>query len=413
MENSALLDEIYANPRDDNPRLIYADWLMDQGDPRGEFISLQCQRNRLESTDPAFRRMRKRELELLKQAKGAWVGPIQQMVDRFEFKRGFVSWVRMSLQKFIKHADELFRAAPLGELELRLGNRRTKDLAKCHQLINITSLRLNKCRMEDKGLEPLTECPYLQNLEELKLTRSGLTDNGARQLANCQHLAKLQTLDLYSNRIGAAGADAIANSEVLSELNTLSLASNWIGDAGLSSIANSKTLTKLQKLELYGVDYGIKGAVALLASRRLTSLSNLSLDRGWDQRSLRVPLARAIAESMQLKLNSLDIGRQEIGNEGLQLIVESKRVSSINSLNLWSNSIDNDGAKLLARSPFLEQLTHLNLSQNSVRLRGMMALGESKFLKRKSAIYLGASGIGSQDQKLLREQFGKSFGHFQ
>ena len=32
---------ICAEPDDDLPRLIYADWLDDRGDPRGEFIRLQ------------------------------------------------------------------------------------------------------------------------------------------------------------------------------------------------------------------------------------------------------------------------------------------------------------------------------------------------------------------------------------
>ena len=40
----ALLADILASPDDDTPRLVYADWLMDNGDPlRGEFIALQCQ----------------------------------------------------------------------------------------------------------------------------------------------------------------------------------------------------------------------------------------------------------------------------------------------------------------------------------------------------------------------------------
>src|SRR5574341_989219 len=29
-------------PHDDAPRLVYADWLLDRGDPRGELIQIQC-----------------------------------------------------------------------------------------------------------------------------------------------------------------------------------------------------------------------------------------------------------------------------------------------------------------------------------------------------------------------------------
>jgi uncharacterized protein (TIGR02996 family) len=39
-----LLAQIYAAPDDDGPRLVYADWLQERGDPRGEFIALQLER---------------------------------------------------------------------------------------------------------------------------------------------------------------------------------------------------------------------------------------------------------------------------------------------------------------------------------------------------------------------------------
>lgn len=38
---AALLAAVYENPADDALRLVYADWLLEHGDPRGEFIRLQ------------------------------------------------------------------------------------------------------------------------------------------------------------------------------------------------------------------------------------------------------------------------------------------------------------------------------------------------------------------------------------
>jgi uncharacterized protein (TIGR02996 family) len=37
------LEAIRQNPDDDTPRLVYADWLEERDDPRGEFIRIQCQ----------------------------------------------------------------------------------------------------------------------------------------------------------------------------------------------------------------------------------------------------------------------------------------------------------------------------------------------------------------------------------
>ena len=39
--DEAFLQAIIDNPDDDAPRLIYADWLEERGDPRGEFIRVQ------------------------------------------------------------------------------------------------------------------------------------------------------------------------------------------------------------------------------------------------------------------------------------------------------------------------------------------------------------------------------------
>jgi uncharacterized protein (TIGR02996 family) len=47
-EESAFLQAITDEPDDDLPRLVYADWLDERGDPFGEFIRLQCERARME-----------------------------------------------------------------------------------------------------------------------------------------------------------------------------------------------------------------------------------------------------------------------------------------------------------------------------------------------------------------------------
>lgn len=43
---AALLADIYRHPADDGPRAVYADWLIERGDPRGELIVLQLANQR-------------------------------------------------------------------------------------------------------------------------------------------------------------------------------------------------------------------------------------------------------------------------------------------------------------------------------------------------------------------------------
>lgn len=84
---AALLAAIYATPDDDGPRGVYADWLQERGDPRGEFIVLQLQ----PTLDEAAR---ERVKLLLAQHAKAWLGPLSKLVTLYqlmEWSRGFLS----------------------------------------------------------------------------------------------------------------------------------------------------------------------------------------------------------------------------------------------------------------------------------------------------------------------------------
>ena len=78
-DEQRLLAAIVEAPDDDAPRLVYADWLQSRGDPRGEFIQLQCQ---LAATpdDDRRRAMRIAENKLLAAHGKAWLAPL---VDLF------------------------------------------------------------------------------------------------------------------------------------------------------------------------------------------------------------------------------------------------------------------------------------------------------------------------------------------
>jgi uncharacterized protein (TIGR02996 family) len=61
------LDDIVANIDDDTPRLVYADWLIENGqDDRAELIRVQVERARLPAWDAAQVRLGLREQELLR-----------------------------------------------------------------------------------------------------------------------------------------------------------------------------------------------------------------------------------------------------------------------------------------------------------------------------------------------------------
>ena len=74
--DAAFLRAIREQPDDDLPRLIYADYLDERGDPRGEFIRLRCQlAGWVPELEPRSD-LQRREQELLSRYLSAWLGPL-------------------------------------------------------------------------------------------------------------------------------------------------------------------------------------------------------------------------------------------------------------------------------------------------------------------------------------------------
>ena len=102
------LREIWATPADDGPRAVFADWLSERGDPRGEFIALQLARHRRTADAAALRR----ERALVAAHGRAWMGPLEPAIAKSPivlFERGFlhraeVSWRRLgALPQLTRH----------------------------------------------------------------------------------------------------------------------------------------------------------------------------------------------------------------------------------------------------------------------------------------------------------------------
>jgi uncharacterized protein (TIGR02996 family) len=89
------LEDIIAHPDDDAPRLIFADWLEEQGDgARAEFIRSQIERARLPDWDAGQVRLRLREQELLAQHGQKWKEGLPDVkgIVWEGFRRGLTGW---------------------------------------------------------------------------------------------------------------------------------------------------------------------------------------------------------------------------------------------------------------------------------------------------------------------------------
>ncbi len=125
-DGHALLRAILDDPDDDAPRLIYADWLEENGDPaRAAFIRAQIKLARLPQDDPDRDRLVQIDRTLWKANRDAWKAWLPSWVKVTEFHRGFVEEIRCFAEDFLARADEVRLRTPL--LAVRLDG--TTDVA--------------------------------------------------------------------------------------------------------------------------------------------------------------------------------------------------------------------------------------------------------------------------------------------
>src|SRR5262245_39883880 len=87
----AFLQATLDTPDEDAPRLIYADWLEERGDPRGEFIRVQCALARPDLNDAGRAKLQAREQELLLKHGRDWLGQGCSPRLRWRFHRGLLA----------------------------------------------------------------------------------------------------------------------------------------------------------------------------------------------------------------------------------------------------------------------------------------------------------------------------------
>ncbi len=235
-DRAAFVRAIADDPDDDLPRLVFADWLDEHGEPeRAEFVRVQCALARVPRRE-APAELVAREHELLTAHGQAWAAEWHGLrgVAWEGLDRGFVSTFHVAdVAEFVTSSEQALRAVPIGRLSLR--SARTSDLRTLvgsRAMIYLPDLAVDGCNFGNAGAEVIANAPGVRGLRRLSLTRDHIGDRGAQALAESPHLAGLRRLDLAGNRIGDTGAEALAAAAGWAHLTHLLLAKNPIGGDG-------------------------------------------------------------------------------------------------------------------------------------------------------------------------------------
>jgi uncharacterized protein (TIGR02996 family) len=291
--DEAFLADIIAHPDDDTPRLIYADWLDEHGQPeRAEFIRTQIESAGLPEKSRRRTTLLRREADLLAEHQEEWTRLLREGVDDeaedemdnddFVWRRGFVEKMTVyESEPFVENARTIFNSTPL--LEIWFPDQEGyADLARCRYLQRLRVLDFTMSGLTSTfGPGVLLRSANLKNLVTLRLC--GYDDNAHLDVAAIQdlvrtpHLKKLRHLDLSDNWFHNMGVIALCKAKCLAGLETLELEGVSMTDAGLAALAATPALAGLRSLNLKSNSFGEIGLRTLLDSPHLRGLTEIDL----------------------------------------------------------------------------------------------------------------------------------------
>jgi uncharacterized protein (TIGR02996 family) len=388
------LEAIIAEPDDDTPRLICADWLEEHGDvARAEFIRVQIERARLPEWDPRQVRLRLRESALLAQHGETWRGelPAIEGVTWEGFRRGFVATATFATFTTLgTRASACWGAAPVEAVSVRWPHRgiSPRTIAPIPGLreLSITG------QLVDRGdVSLLAGLPLLSTLRALNVRNCNLGGEGFRRLVASPHLGRLTALRVPGNAIGSRAVRALFNAASLTSLAELDLSEAGsygrtrrygryredpvIEAMDVAALAAWPGLARLRVLTLSGNDARREGLRALLRSPHVAGLKELTLRaNGLDGQALQ-EFGAAVPG---LRLEALDIGENLLGDAGAADLALAPCLDELKVLYLDRCEIRLSGARWLVGAAFLGSLRRLNVNSNSFEPEGLYRLLEKK-----------------------------------
>lgn len=379
MNESAFLGAIAAEPDDMSHRLVFADWLEDRGDApsraRAAFIRAQIARAELPAYHPRARALLREERVPFNAHGAAWYSAVLPHCGSHRFHRGFVEQVRVGAEQLLHDGERLFAAAPVRHLQLRgslgIPALLSNDPANARRLgallARVRKLDLNRDYLGEAAGAALLGLPQPPRLAALALSHNALTPSGVAVLADSPLLETLESLEFTASASAADGVARLLHSPRLKRLRSLSLAGARLGDRVARVLATSKLFCQLRSLSL--------------SHNGLTAAG-----------------LRALGEARGAELESLDVGFNPLGPEGVQAVEHAPAFRSLRELSLSRTEQGDEGARAVAAGTLPSRLASLDLSLNHIGEAGAQAL----------ARFAGPSRLLSLD--LIYNALGRSAG---
>ncbi len=387
--------QIHDNPDDDAPRLIYADWLEENGKPdRAEFIRVQIALA-IETLSPDERKgLTAREKQLLLQHHTEWLGELapflvnaKDMIGYFarepkcQFRRGFLEVLDIGTLGY-QFAEAMANASEL----LWVQDFAFSDLAQHWDYRHyaesspFATLKLEDIPENVDVAASLLRCPYLKNVRRLRIgeDQEGEYEGGAcfsfvrRAVDLVRKMPRLEELHLlckgYDHR-ELFTLETCSNLRVLRMYHVTTETDEIDEDEGpyrLELLANNPAFRNLTTLKFHP------------HSAEMMYVDDLGEGEAIDDflwSYLPLEKVEALVNSSHLpNLRHLQLRLSDMGDDGCRVIVDSRILQRLRILDLQYGAITDEGAKMLAACPDLKRLERLDIRSNGLTEIGIAAL---------------------------------------
>jgi len=332
-----LLAGIVANPDDDGARLVYADWLLERGDAKGEFIRLDVEYAR--TNDNALLVRRRAMLE------ASWTdfaGELTKWTTKHGFERGLVNVVKMTVPAFEKHGERLFSTFPLEALELADQSFTPESLERLGSAPGFDRVRR---LMIHQPSTRVTTGPENRRVRPLAALAKGTRYASLRALSTtfCGHSGE----DWYGLFSGLQAP----------RLSEVELSFNHSHPSILRGLAaSSSPLTELREYTLGVLELPTSAdwtnAMEALSAKDTLRRVTFEQSRHLDDASL----AALFAPTARCELERLTLTSVPVSDALLFAIAKSPRAKRLTSLVFHNGRFTSEGALALLRLPSLSRL---------------------------------------------------------
>lgn len=270
-DRDAFLAAIHDAPDDDAPRLVFADWLEENGQPeRAEFLRIQVEMRRERERHD---RITPRLDELFLRQKDIFARPWGDVARQCganaisHYSRGFPNYLQIGATQLVKLGPDIaIWIGPHTRIELYDCAGAMKMVAALPDLHHIRSLTIGRgsepTPHRDEDLEAFFASPHLGGLRELEIRPPSrrfrdppaqtLSVRTAIAIATATSMNALKKLDLSGIPLTGDGVAALVRGSHLATLRTLLIRSGDLSPNGIHALLTSPHMTRLECLEIVG-----------------------------------------------------------------------------------------------------------------------------------------------------------------